>query len=309
MIVDVGVDGGQSEVRLAIAGRDEVHTSHGVAHSDGDTVALLVAGVADAWGRGRAAGDELGRIVLGLTTLPADPARAERLAVAVADATAAREVWLTGDAVTAHAGALPEGHGVTMVVGTGIACLAIDAPSGRSRRVDGDGYLLGDRGAAFWIGSRGLEAALASADGRGEPTTLSDAAESAHGPLATLAARLHSVDRPVNAVAQFAALVQAHARTGDAIAAGIVEAAAREIVTSIRAGAAIIDSGRAPVAITGRTVSEGSPLRHEVELLLGSEPALQLVPAAGTPLDGACGLAQGRGSAAYEKLITTRRTR
>ncbi len=32
-----------------------------------------------------------------------------------------------------------------MVVGTGIACLAIDARSGRSRRVDGDGYLLGDR--------------------------------------------------------------------------------------------------------------------------------------------------------------------
>ena len=46
MIVDAGVDGGQSQVRFAIAGRDGVHTADGVAHSDGDTVALVVEGVA-----------------------------------------------------------------------------------------------------------------------------------------------------------------------------------------------------------------------------------------------------------------------
>lgn len=312
MRVDVGVDGGQSQIRLAVAGRDEIVTSDGVAHSDGDTVALLVERVAEAWGRaghdlelGRV---ELGRIVLGLTTMPEDASTVTRLGDAVAAATGAAEVVLCGDAVTAHAGAFPDRHGVVMVVGTGIACLAIDSSTGRSRRVDGDGYLLGDNGAAFWIGRRGVAAALAAADGRGGPTTLSQAVEERYGSLPGLATRLHALERPVNAIAQFAAVVQQHARAGDSEAQRIAAAAAAEIVESIRAGAQIFAGGPVPVALTGRTVSEGSVVRETVERLIGDDPGLVLVEAAGSPLDGALGLAAGDLPPAYESLISIRRT-
>jgi N-acetylglucosamine kinase-like BadF-type ATPase len=308
MIVDVGVDGGQSQVRLAVAGRRGVHTAEGVAHSDGDTVELVVDGVATAWRAARAADDDLRRIVLGLTTMPGDPGTAERLATAIAEATGAREVWLTGDAVTAHAGALPGGHGVVMVVGTGIACLAIDSVTGRTRRVDGDGYLLGDAGASFWIGSRGIEAALRSADGRGPATGLAGAAEERFGALGQLPARLHAQDRPVNAIAQFAAVVQDHARAADAVAAGIVAEAGAQVVASIAAAAAIFDEGPVPVALEGRAVAPGSALRTVIDELLVREVALEQVAAAGTPLDGACTLASDGERPGYETLIRTRRS-
>ena len=308
MIVHAGVDGGQSQVRLAIVGRAGVQVADGVAHSDGDTSALVVDRVAEAWRRARAPGDVLGRMVLGLTTLPGDTATADRLATAIADATGAREVWLTGDAVTAHAGALADGHGVVMVVGTGIACLAIDAGSGRSRRVDGDGFLLGDAGASFWMGSRGLEAVLRSADGRGPATALAPAAEERFGPIAGIAARVHALDRPVDAIARFAAVVQDRASAGDAVAAAIVVAAADEVVASVIAAAELFASAPVPVALSGRAVSDGTPLRTAVDERLAALPGIRPVAAAGSPLDGACALAAGAAAPGYDTLIGTRRS-
>ena len=221
--------------------------------------------------------------MLGLTTMPADPVTADRLADGIAQVTGAQEVWLTGDAVTAHAGALPDGHGIVMVVGTGIACLGIDASTGRTRRVDGDGFLLGDAGASFWIGSRGIEAALRSVDGRGAPTTLAAAAEERFGPLDLLPARLHAQERPVNAVAQFAAIVQDHARDADAVAAAIVTDAGAQVVASVLAAAQIFARGPVPVALAGRAVAPGTPLRSDIDARLRAEPGLEQVDAAGHP--------------------------
>ncbi|HWM34961.1 MAG TPA: BadF/BadG/BcrA/BcrD ATPase family protein [Pseudolysinimonas sp.] len=307
-MVDAGVDGGQSQVRLAIAGRPEVHAVDGVAHSDGDTVALLVDRIAEAWAAARQDDDELGRLVLGLTTMPADDGTAERLADRIAGATGAREVWLTGDAVTAHAGALPAGDGVVMVVGTGIACLAIDARTGATRRVDGDGFLLGDAGASFWIGSRGIEAALRAFDGRGGATALSGAVEERFGSLDLLPGRLHAQERAVNAIAQFAAVVQDQARAGDAVAGAILADAADEVVTSIRAAAGVIEHSPVPVALAGRAVAAGTPLRDLIDERLALEPRLIPVAAAGSPLDGACAIARDGDRPGYETLIRTRRS-
>ena len=56
--------------------------------------------------------------------------------------------------MTSHAGALSLGWGVSLVAGTGVACLAVPA-EGEPRIVGGHGYLLGDEGGAFWIGREG----------------------------------------------------------------------------------------------------------------------------------------------------------
>lgn len=312
MMVTIGVDAGQSQIRAAVSGRPEVVTVEGVAHSDGDTIALVVARVAEACAQLLGDSGQLARIVLGLTTLPAAEADIQQLARELGVATGASEVWLTGDAVVAHAGALPSGHGIVMVVGTGIACLAVDGVSGLTKWVDGDGFLLGDNGASFWMGRHGIAAALSCADGRGGPTSLLDAAVERFGPVATLAATLHAAERPVNAIAQFAAVVQQHAGAGDAVAVGIVERAAVEIVGTIRAASSLFaltlspeaDSAAVPVALLGRAAAPGTVLRDAVERVLADETTLTLVEAVGTPLDGACSLAAAAGATPYDKLIT-----
>ena len=304
MIVDIGVDGGQSQVRMRVVGRDKVAVSDGVAHSDGDAVQLLANSVGQAWTQLRLADDTVRRIVLGITTMPADAPTRERLALAIFAATAAREVWLVGDAITAHMGALPESHGVVLVVGTGIACLAVDASTGQVRRVDGDGYLLGDRGASFWIGRRGLAAALAFFDGRGSETTLSAAAEQRFGAIDELAATVHSLPRPVDSVAQFAAVVQDHARAGDSVASAIVHDAALQLVATARAAAAICAPAPVPLVLLGRAAAPGTPLRLEVERLTREDRTLVLVGAAGGPLDGAARLAAQGAPDVYEQFIS-----
>ena len=165
----LGVDGGQSGIRLRHSAEDRVTEVEGVSRGEGDVVAAVADAVAQGWRRGGYGAVD--RVVLGLTTAPSDPDEADRLATMVAAATGAPEVWVADDAVTSHAGALSMGPGVSVVAGTGVACLAL--PREREPRIiGGHGFLLGDEGGGFWIGSRGLNAVLRAADGRGEPTAL-----------------------------------------------------------------------------------------------------------------------------------------
>ena len=166
--------------------------------------------------------------VLGLSTAPADAAARERLCSLVAATTWSDEVWLSDDAVTAHAGALPQTAGVSLVAGTGVACLALRR-DGEPRIIGGHGYLLGDEGGGFWIGRNGLRAALRSTDGRGPHTALAARATEQFGALSDLHVRLHDGERPVQAIASFAPAVLEAAAANDAVANAIVDDAAREL--------------------------------------------------------------------------------
>ena len=119
----LGVDGGQSGIRLRHSSGDEVVEMEGVSRLEGDTVAAVAAAIASGW---RASGfGPVERVVLGLTTAPTDADSRQRLCAQVGAATDAAEVWLADDSVTTHAGALSMGWGVSVVAGTGVACLAV----------------------------------------------------------------------------------------------------------------------------------------------------------------------------------------
>ncbi len=304
--VVLAVDGGQSHVRVRASDATEPVVVPGVSRLEGDTAAALVARIVEARGLlGADGGRRVARLVLGLTTLPADAEGCEALVLALRGALPVDEVWLASDAVTAHAGALPERHGVVLTVGTGVACLGLDRASGRSARVNGDGFLLGDAGGAFWIGSRGLAAVLRARDGRGPATALDGAADAAFGVHEDLAAHVHSLPRAVNAVAQFAVQVQAVADDGDEAAAGVVDAAALELLTTVTAAARVVAAGPVPLAVSGRVAAPGTALRRSLERHLAASGApLSLVAAAGSPLDGAFALARGAGPDPYTRLIT-----
>ena len=131
------------------------------------------------------------RVVLGLTTAPADWPSQDRLCRHVNAGIGAPEVWLADDAVTAHAGALSLGWGVSVTAGTGVACLAVPETASRASSA-ATATCSGDEGGAFWIGREGLRAAsgrTTAADRR--PRSLDAAARRFDG-LDDLGARLHA---------------------------------------------------------------------------------------------------------------------
>jgi glucosamine kinase len=279
----LAIDGGQSEVRARHSGSAAVAAVDGVSRAGGTDQRIGVAVLA-AW---RSLGSPVvDRAVLGLTTAPAEPSDALRLAEGVGTAIGADEVWVCDDSVTSHAGALSLGTGVSLSAGTGVACLAVPA-HGSPRIVGGHGYLIGDEGGGFWIGREGLRAALRGHEGRGPQTALTALAEARFGALDGIPVRLHDDDRAVNAIAQFASDVLDAAAT-DAQADAIVDAAAAEL-HGVASGAVRLfgSEGSVAVALGGRLLVDQTPLRRALDERLASEPTLQPRTADGSALDGA----------------------
>lgn len=299
----LAVDGGQSAIRIRHSSATGIVEVEGTSRG-GDTVATVGARVGEAWAR--AGFGPVDRVVLGLTTAPADETDAARLAALVAAATGTREVWVTDDAVTAHAGALSRGWGVSVVAGTGVACLAVPE-DGEPRILGGHGFLLGDEGGAFWIGREGLAAVLRAGEGRAAPTVLTRAAERRFGALDDLHVRLHDSPRAVNAIAQLAPDVLEAADAGDAVAAHIVERAAAELAGIVRAGVAAAGGGVAvPVAVGGALLAPSGTLRRRVDAALadaGAGPVATVRTADGSPLDGALALGIAGDPGRYRHLI------
>lgn len=304
-VVNVGVDGGQTRTRLRIVPDGSIRHAEGVSRLEGDPIARVVTAVRDAWRGGPIA--QVNRLVLGLTTAPHTERGRRDLARAVGDSLNAREVWLAEDLVTAHAGALPERNGVALTVGTGVACLAVDAVTGRRHVVDGAGYLLGDDGGGFWIGRSGIAAVLRAVDGRGPATVLRDHAADRYGDVddvTALATELHSGDRPVSRIARFAPDVLAAAESGDAVADGIVDRATGELAGTVMAATEGIAGESVPVALGGRVLINATLLRERLISRLRRDCSRAVpVLAAGTPLDGACALAGSPSPDPYRPMI------
>jgi N-acetylglucosamine kinase-like BadF-type ATPase len=299
----VAVDGGQSALRLAVSGVDAVVEAPGFSYHDGDPVVATLDVIGQAWSRASGSGP-VDRAVLGLTGLPSSAELRDALAAGVARVFAAHEVLLCADTVTAHAGALPDGFGVALAVGTGVGCLAVDPAAGVIRRVDGWGYLFGDDGSAFAIGRAGLAAVLRGVDGRGPRAgCLAERARQRYGP--DLPQRLYLSRRVVDDTARFAPDVVEAAAGGDEVAGQIIERAGRELARTAAAGvAALPGSGPVPVASVGRLVEGGGALvdAYRDELAVACRRAVAVLPA-GSSLDGAMRLAAVPDCAIYRSHL------
>lgn len=303
----LAVDGGQSAIRLRHSSSERVVEVHGVSRLEGDTVDAVASAIAQGWlGSGFGHCD---RVVMGLSTAPADDASRVRLSRHVNRVIGATDVWLADDTVTCHAGALSLGWGVSITAGTGVACLVVPQ-MGEPSVLSGHGYLLGDEGGAFWIGREGLRAALRASDGRGPATSLTDAAADRFGGLADLAIRVHSASRPANEIAHFAPDVLAVADTGDAVADAVAEDATAELVLLTRAAVTTALRGSAdanasvPVGIGGRLLAPGRPLRRRLDARMASADIQAAVRTAdGSALDGALALGGLPDPSRYAPLV------
>lgn len=209
------------------------------------------------------------------------PERGHELAVScLHDALAANGitgavVGVGGDAQVALAsapGAPPDG--LVLIAGTGAIATRL---TGRRlvAAVDGHGWLLGDEGSGFWLGNRGVRAALEALDGRGPWTALVQrVAEHFLGGTAvdasSTALERHDVAEAIvssalgQAPARLAALspvVAAAADDGDAVALALLDTAADLLAASVRA---LRPRPGEPLVTSGGLLGPGGPLHARV---------------------------------------------
>jgi N-acetylglucosamine kinase-like BadF-type ATPase len=298
----LAIDGGQSAIRAMSTESDDVVEVEGVSR-DASSEDRVVEAVASAWRTlGRPAID---RVMLGLTTAPVDPERAQSMAERVGAAVGAAEVWLCDDAVTSHAGALSCGRGISLTAGTGVACLVIPE-RGEPTIIGGHGYLLGDEGGGFWIGREGLRSALRASEGRGSPTELVELASQRFGPLGQVPVLLHDDHRPIDTIARFATDVLT-AAADDGVAESIVEVAADELYGVICAAVDVAERAEevtpVPVALGGRLLTVPTLLRTALDVRLRSERRVAARTADASPLVGAMSIGTQPTPGRYASLV------
>lgn len=176
--------------------------------------------------------------------------------------------------------------------------------------VDGWGHLLGDSGSGFWIGRRGLDAALRAHDGRtGGSPLLARLVERDVGPLDKLpemAARAGA--GPVAAIASFSVQVAEAAAAGDDVARHIWREAATHLADSAVACARRLNPNSAsPIALAWLGGLFRAPEALLLEPFLGriraTFPAADLMPPAGDALAGAARLATPAARGALAGLV------
>lgn len=224
----------------------------------------------------------------GLASLVTAPDAALAL---LAEAAGGAPVALAIDAVTAHLGALGGRGGAVVAVGTGAIAIGTDSRS-EFVRVGGWGHLFDDAGSGAWIGIEGLRAAIRTHDGvtRDAPALLA-AAVARFGPVPSWPGQLLTRADRAGLLAGFAADVAALAASGDRMASDIMRRAGAEVAATL---AAALRQGIPPVASwTGGVFAAGGEFTAGFELEFGRlAPGAELVPPAGTPLDGAVRLAR-----------------
>ena len=239
MIV-VGVDAGGSGSRAVVV-RDGVV----VARRDLGPINVLLH--ADAVDRLAGAVTDAGAVAAGFGLAGLRSVEhARELTAELARRTGARVV-VGDDTDAALAGAFAGRPGIVVIAGTGSGAAGRDA-AGRTVRVGGHGFLLGDEGGGYWIGREAVRAALRAADGTGPATALTAVVQCAFGSIASAETEVHRhpaeralLSRLVPAVAAAAAGLADAGRPGtgpDAEAARILAEAAAylaELAHAVRA--------------------------------------------------------------------------
>lgn len=201
----------------------------------------------------------------------------------------------THDGLPILAAGTADGHGIALISGTGSFAFGRTA-AGATARAGGWGYLFGDEGSGYAIALAGLRAAAQAADGRGPETLLTAQLLAATG--ASEAAGLIEAVYPRAAerrwLARLARPVLETAAGGDAVARGILTAAAGELAEMVVAVAASLGLERDsyPLALGGGVLIHCDAIRIAVQQTLTDRRlapgTLQVVP---EPVSGAVRLA------------------
>lgn len=283
----IGMDLGGSGSRIAAT--DAAHALSGPAfavtagRADHATVVRdLARGMAPSAGRVEVvAACAAGLVALG------DP---ESIRAAIAETWPGAAIVIASDAVGAVAGAWDEDGGGIVAAGTGSVAFATNFADVWARS-DGWGHVLGDDGAAAWIGARGLSAGLRALDGRPEGSlVLLDALRETFGDPMDLPDAVRAAPNSATLLSSFAPAVTAAAADGDITASQIVQSAAGHLAET---GLSVLRAGvPARLAFVGGLSQEAAIAATFEARVRASRPDVLVTTRAGTPLDGALELAR-----------------
>ena len=224
----------------------------------------------------------------------------------------AKRVSIANDTFAVLRAGTERGWGVAVVCGAGINCVGV-SPDGRHARFLSLGAITGDWGGGYDVGIAAVSAAARSEDGRGPTTTLEQVVP-AHFGVATpsdLAEAFHRRRILERRVVELAPLVFAEAGR-DAVAAGIVDRLADEVVALARAALTRLEltGGSAEVLLGGGLLQAGDDrLLGAIEAGLREVgPELVVRPAGSAPIVGAALLALdeiGAGAEAQDRVRAT----
>ena len=157
----------------------------------------------------------------------------------------------------------PSGPGQALICGTGSIVYGRTI-TGELIRAGGWGYLFGDEGSGYAIGSAALRAVMQAHDGRGSETSLSELVLERYG-LHTppeLVQTIYGAQSPRLEVAALAELVEQAAEQDDAVAIAILKEAADELTRTIAAVYPKLGDSAFPLIITGGTILHGKYLKR-----------------------------------------------
>ncbi len=196
---------------------------------------------------------------------------------------------VTTDAVIALAGATTTGQGIITIAGTGSIAFGRN-PAGRTARAGGWGYIFGDEGGGFDIARQAARAVLRLEEGWGPPTVLFDTllaatrSESANQMLHLF----YTGEWPRSRVATLAPLVDGAAVEGDAVALGILRAAARQLAALAGAVREELWAPGAPVEIAYiGGVFQSQILLESFRALVEAQEGVRCTPPWRGPAEGA----------------------
>jgi len=204
------------------------------------------------------------------------------------------KAMLTHDAAAGLAAGSEDRTGILVVCGTGSLVYARRA-DGAERFIGGRGPVVGDEGSGFDIARRGLRAAARAADGRAPATLLQRLLPERLG-LAGLEELPRWADPAAkDRIASAAPIVFDAADAGDEVAAGILRAAAAELVRAIELAARALwppgcEAGPRRVVLSGGVLCSRRSFREEISSVLAtSVPSAECLLA---PVSGAVGAAR-----------------
>ena len=182
-------------------------------------------------------------------------------------------IAVESDALAALEGAFPGKAGMILISGTGSILLAKD-DSGKVIRTGGWGRFIGDEGSGYFIGKAGLTAYVKEYDGRGKKTKISELLRNLdiQSPQ-SLVLKIYHENFDIASVAKIVVEAAYH---GDEVASSILEDAAVELMTHIRAAVSKIGT-EIPLALMGSILSHKNLLVTKLTNLISRElPAVKV---------------------------------
>jgi N-acetylglucosamine kinase-like BadF-type ATPase len=180
-------------------------------------------------------------------------------------------IALCHDARIALRAVLPEGDGLVLIAGTG--SIAYAEIGDETFRAGGYGYLFGDQGSAYAIGSAAVRRLLV-ANERGAAHNAMLAELAAHlgtNDRASILARIYQSATPVADIAACAPLVLRHAAAGDELSTGIVQDAAQSLCELIARITLRCPARALPVVLSGGLLRERNALTQTLEQCIAAE--------------------------------------